>query len=204
MGFGLAVNGFIEPAKILGKNRALTGQKIILTKALGSGTLLAANMQHCAQGRWIDYAIGQMLIDNRKAAQVLTEYGATACTDITGFGLLGHLQEVMVASKVGAQLQLNTLPLLPGAKECLQKNILSTLHPQNVAASSALLNASEYKSQPIFNILFDPQTAGGLLATINADNADACLQTLHDNGLSEACIIGTVEDSIAEGTILLI
>lgn len=203
LGFGLAVNGFIDAEKILSKNLAASGQKIILSKALGTGTLLAANMHNAAQGRWIDYAIEQMLVDNSKAAQLLYQHGAGACTDITGFGLLGHLLEILRASAMGANIHLNALATLPGAEHCLQQQWLSTLHPQNLISARSLINGRRFKNHPLFNILFDPQTAGGLLATIPADQAGHCLQALHDSGLGDACIIGSIEDSIVAGNVLL-
>lgn len=203
LGFGLSVNGFIDSDKVLRKNQAEQGQKIIMSKALGTGTLLAANMHNAAQGRWIDYAIEQMLVDNSKTADIIYQYGATACTDITGFGLLGHLLEVLRASGIGAELHLNAVPTLPGTGHCLEKQYLSTLHPQNLSASFSLINGRRFKNHPFFNILFDPQTAGGLLATIPANQANACLHALHSAGLDDACVIGSIEDSIIPGNVLL-
>jgi selenide,water dikinase len=203
LGFGLSVNGFIDSEKVLRKNQAEQGQKIIMSKALGTGTLLVANMHNAAQGRWIDYAIEQMLIDNSKAAEIIYQFGATACTDITGFGLLGHLLEILRASSVGADLHLNAVPTLPGSDYCLEKQFLSTLHPQNFNASFSIINGRRFKNHPLFNILFDPQTAGGLLATIPANQANACLQALHNAGLEDACEIGSIEDSIIPGNVLL-
>jgi selenide,water dikinase len=160
-------------------------------------------MHNAAQGRWIDNAIEQMLIDNSNAANIIYKFGATACTDITGFGLLGHLLEVLRASSLGAELHLNAVPTLAGTDYCLEKQFLSTLHPQNFAASFSLINGRRFKNHPLFNILFDPQTAGGLLATIPADQTSSCLQALHKAGLDDACVIGSIEESIIPGNVLL-
>ncbi len=203
LSFGLSVNGFIAEDKIISKAKAVDGHCLILSKALGTGTILAANMHNMALGRWVDSAIEQMLVDNSKAAELLYQHGASACTDITGFGLLGHLLELLGASQLGAQLHLNAIPLLPGALQCLEQGQLSTLHPSNAFNRKALLNAQRFKHHPCFNILFDPQTAGGLLATIPTEQAGNCLRALKAHGLADAEIIGSVDGNIIAGTVLL-
>ena len=194
LGFGLSVNGVADKGQLLTKGNLQQGQALILTKPLGTGTLLAANMQGQAQGRWIDQAIAQMLISNKNAAEIIYHHGATACTDITGFGLLGHLLEMLKPTDCGASLELDQLPVLNGAAECAGNGWLSSLHPDNAKAQQGLSNADDFKTHSFFPLLFDPQTAGGLLAAIDADRADDCLKTLQHSDCPHAAIIGHIDN----------
>ena len=193
LGVGLVVTGFADPKKLIHKGGLQPGDKLILTKALGTGLLLAADMRMQSQARWIDGAIKSMLVDNGAAAVAFRRAGATAMTDITGFGLAGHLGEMLQASHCGAALDLDALPLLAGAKDCMQSKIHSTLDPDNrqyVAEHWALRTPPKAD----LSILYDPQTSGGLLAGVPAKKADATVKTLHDAGYPSAQIIGEVTD----------
>jgi len=122
-------------------------------------------------------------------------HGATACTDLTGFGLLGllgHLVEMTRASAVDAELDLNALPLLDDAAEMAAAGILSSLQPANVRLRRALRNREAALKHPNYPLLFDPQTAGGLLASVPADRAEACLAALRALGYVHAARIGRV------------
>ena len=151
LALGFAINGLIEdkPEAILRKSGMQAGDVLILTKPIGTGTLFAAHARLAAKGRWIDAALQSMQVSNRKGAHILREHGATACTDVTGFGLLGHLLEMTRPSKVDAEISLSAL-------------------------------------------LFDPQTAGGLLASVPATQAEACLAALKAAGYPKATAIGRV------------
>jgi selenide,water dikinase len=149
-------------------------------------------MRHRARGRWIAAAIDSMLQSSRDAAHCVTAHGATACTDVTGFGLLGHLVELLRASSVNAQVDLAQLPVLGGAEETVGLGFLSSLQSQNIRASRAISDPKGLASEPRFALLFDPQTAGGLLAGIPAAAATACLAELRALGYTESAIIGTV------------
>jgi len=192
LGLGFAVNGRVGQSRILRKNGLRPGDQLILTKAIGTGTLFAADMRHRAKGRWVAAAVKSMVQANRDAARSLQAHGATACTDVTGFGLLGHLVEMLRASDVAAELDLLAVPVLDGAEETVQAGILSSLQPQNVRLRRAVAHAPEASSQPRFALLFDPQTSGGLLAGVPAASADSCLADLRACGYLAAAIIGTV------------
>lgn len=193
LAFGLAVNGLADPARLLRKSGMRPGEKLILTKPLGTGTLFAADMRGKAKGRWVEAAIAMMLQSNRRAAECLREHGARACTDVTGFGLLGHLLEMTKASQVDAELVLDALPVLAGARDTLGAGITSTLAPENVRLRRAIRNLDAAARHPVYPLLFDPQTSGGLLASIPAERADTCAQALRQIGYREAAIIGTVQ-----------
>ena len=142
------------------------GDALILTKPIGTGTLLAADMRLKAKARWVAAAVEHMTISNRAAAAILRRHGVHAATDVTGFGLLGHLVEMVKASGVDASLSIAAVPLLDGARETLGRGIFSSLQPQNVRLRRAIRNLEEAAKHPLYPILFDPQTAGGLLASV--------------------------------------
>lgn len=168
------------------------GDVLILTKPIGTGTLFAAHARLGAKGRWIEAALQSMVVSNQQGAQCLREYGATACTDLTGFGLLGHLVEMTRPSGVDAELDLAALPLLEGAQECVAAGIVSSLQSANVRLRRAVRNQEAMVSHPRYPLIFDPQTAGGLLASVPAHQADACLAALHRLGYPHSAVIGRV------------
>ena len=198
LAFGLTVNGLIDPERVLRKGGLRPSDAIILTKAIGTGTLFAADMRRKAKGRWIDAALKTMVLSNQRAAECLQEYGATACTDLTGFGLLGHLVEMTRASAVDAKLYMDQLPILDGARETVAAGILSSLQPQNLRLRRALQDFEKVSLHPDFPLLFDPQTAGGLLAGVPQERAEECIYTLKHSGYPDSAIIGIIEVSTDE------
>jgi selenide,water dikinase len=191
LSFGLVVNGVVDPQHLMRKRGVRVGDQLILTKPLGTGTLFAAEMRRRAKGAWIEAALESMLLSNRDAAQCFLRHRATACTDVTGFGLLGHLVEMTESSsEVGATLQLSAIPVLEGALETIRAGIFSSLQPQNLRARRAIQNLEDAASHERYPILFDPQTAGGLLASVPAANARECLAELKQLGYRDAALIG--------------
>ncbi|MDJ0620517.1 MAG: selenide, water dikinase SelD [Calothrix sp. MO_192.B10] len=190
--FGLSCNGFADADKLLRKDGMEPGDVLILTKALGTGTLFAADMRRQAKARWIDGAVESMLLSNQLGAKCLLQYGASACTDVTGFGLLGHLLEMVQASGVGVELQLEHIPVLTGARETIAQGIFSSLHPENLQASQYISNLESVSCHPHYPLLFDPQTSGGLLASVPADKADDCIAQLKALGYGDSCAIAHV------------
>jgi selenide,water dikinase len=133
-----------------------------------------------------------MTKSNRKAADCLLAHDSHACTDVTGFGLLGHLVEMVRASAVDVELHLDAIPLLDGAEDMVRAGIVSSLQPQNVRLRRAIANLEEAAADPRYPLIFDPQTAGGLLASVPADKADACVEALRTLGYDTAAIVGSV------------
>lgn len=176
------------------KSGMLDGDVLILTKALGTGTLFAADMRLKAKGRWIDAAIQSMLLSNQAAGMCMHRHGATACTDITGFGLLGHLVEMTRPSGKSVELDLNALPVLDGALQMIETGIFSSLQEQNVRLRRAIREPGELRDHKHFPLLFDPQTSGGLLAAIPAENAKACLTELLALGYPASVVVGKVTE----------
>jgi len=194
LALGFAINGLIDEtlAGVMQKGGMQPGDVLILTKPIGTGTLFAAHARLQAAGRWIDAALESMQVSNRAAVPCLTAHGATACTDLTGFGLLGHLVEMTRASGVDAELELSALPLLDGAVDTVAAGILSSLQPANVRLRRALRDPEAFVDHPRYPLLFDPQTAGGLLASVPAESVEACLAELRGLGYPQAVRVGRI------------
>jgi selenide,water dikinase len=195
LSFGLVVNGFGDLRQLLRKGGLRAGDQLLLTKPLGTGTLFAADMRRWAKGLWINGALECMLRSNRGAAQCFLRHHATACTDVSGFGLLGHLLEMIRSSSgVGVALRLDTIPILNGAMETIRAGIFSSLQAENERARRGIQNVETAANHERFPILFDPQTAGGLLAGVPRSNAAECLAELRGLGYADAAIIGAVTE----------
>ncbi len=194
LALGFAVNGLVDPGRLLAKGGMRAGDQLILTKPIGTGTLFAAQMRLKAKGRWIVAATQSMLQSNQLGAECLLRQGAHACTDVTGFGLLGHLAEMTRASQLDAQLSLSSVPLLAGALETLKSGILSSLQPQNLRLRRAVRNRKILSESQAGPLIFDPQTAGGLLASVPPNAARDCVEELRQLGYKQTAIIGSVQE----------
>ena len=192
LALGFSVNGLADRQSILRKGGMAPGDFLILTKPLGTGTLFAADMQQKAKGRWIQNALKSMVQSNRKAAICLFSHGASACTDVTGFGLLGHTVEMTKASNVDVEIDMAALPIMDGALDTVRLGILSSLQPANVRLRRAIRNMDTVRDHERYPLMFDPQTSGGLLASLRPERAEACLQALHELGYEQASIVGRV------------
>jgi len=194
LALGFAVNGLIadDPTQLMRKGGMQPGDALILTKPIGTGTLFAAHARLAAKGRWIEAALQSMVLSNRAGAQCLRGFGVTACTDLTGFGLLGHLVEMTRPSNVDAEIDLGALPLLDGAQECVAAGIVSSLQSANVRLRRAVRNQEAMVNHPRYPLIFDPQTAGGLLASVPAERAQDCVTALRALGYVHTAIIGRV------------
>tara|TARA_R110000823_G_scaffold125385_5_gene252054 strand:+ start:6454 stop:8664 length:2211 start_codon:yes stop_codon:yes gene_type:complete len=191
LSLGFAVNGTPLDAngRVLGKTGGAAGDALVLTKALGTGVVFAAHMQLCADGRDVDAAIRAMLNSNGPAAALALQHSASACTDITGFGLLGHLLEMLGAGGA-AELRLSQLPLLPGVAALLHAGTASSMHAANVAGAGDQLKIAAGVDLQLAQILFDPQTSGGLLISLPEQHAHALCAALRSAGYGDAVVIG--------------
>lgn len=198
LALGFAINGTIPEAlsHVMTKGGLKPGDALILTKPIGTGALFAAypRMHELPwmRGRWIESALTSMQVSNQAGAQILMQHGSLACTDLTGFGLLGHLVEMTKPSEVDAELFLNALPLLDGALDCATHNIASSLAPANIRLRRAIRDQQQWVSHARYRLLFDPQTAGGLLASVPAAKAQACVEQLKAAGYPHTAIIGRI------------
>ena len=188
---GFTVNGEADFNRVMKKSDVKTGASLILTKPIGSGVLFAAHATGAADGRDIQTCIETMLHSNGEASKIAMGFGVQACTDVTGFGLLVHLQEMLAgADDIQARLKLADIPILEGVSNLFSNGFASTLSPGNQSAS--MDNAMFDKSCDPDKVaaLFDPQTSGGLLLAIESDRAVALLTALHQNGYLQARCIG--------------
>ena len=201
LSLGLSVTGVADPERLLRKGGARPGDALVLTKPIGVGALFAAEMRRKAAGRWIAAAVRSMLRSNAEAARIFVDQGATACTDVTGFGLLGHLSEMLAASQTDAELDLDAVPLLDGAAECAASGYLSSLHPENLRAADGVLSGAS--THPAHALLFDPQTAGGLLAAVPGERLEETCEALVSAGCGAARIGRIVERAGAQARVAL-
>jgi selenide,water dikinase len=190
LALGFAAHGAVDPLKVLRKGGLQPGDRLILTKPLGTGVLFAGAMRGKARGPWIEAALAGMRASNRAAADVLGAHRASACTDVSGFGLAGHLTEMAQASGVTASLVLEAVPLYQGATTLAAQGVGSSLLPENLKLGVSIPTDGVERAR--FELLFDPQTAGGLLAGVPADRAEACLTALQAGGAAAATEIGLV------------
>lgn len=168
------------------------GQKLVLTKALGTGVLFHADMQGRARGPWVEAALASMARTNAAAARVALDCGATAATDITGFGVVGHLAEMVRSSGVSGVVDVANVVALPGAVELLSLGLRSTFHPENARMKRGILIRQQAERHPHLDLLFDPQTSGGLLFGVAAERAEEAIERLVAAGDGAAAVIGEV------------
>ncbi len=179
---GFAITGLVTPDAVLRKSGLRPGDHLLLTKPLGTGIVLAGHMRGLAKARWLLAAIESMRATNAEAARIARRFAPRAATDVTGFGLAGHLKEMLDASGVAAVLWHDAIPALPGAMALAARGIESTLSEANRRWLGRMPNAA---------LLADPQTSGGLLIGVSANRADACVRAMRDAGI-EAAAIGEV------------
>jgi selenide,water dikinase len=193
---GFFVSGTVPRERLLRKGGLRGGEVLLLTKPLGTGILFAAWMRRMARAREVAAALNGMRRSSAAAARILLAHGATAATDVTGFGLAGHLVEMLEASRVKATIGLAACPRYPGVDRLLAAGIRSSLLPENLALREGLAVETD-DEEAALALLFDPQTSGGLLAGVPAEAAARCLATLMAAGI-EAAAIGTVSPSRPE------
>ncbi len=175
-------------SQVTRKGNLKSGDQIVLTRPLGTGILLAALMQGKCRARWYMALLETMLAGNRIALSLVEQFGINAMTDVTGFGLGGHLMEMLDASRLAAELDLDEIPVLPGVDELLAEGIESTLAPEN--REMAIGMPFDPSTSGHERILFDPQTAGGLLFGVDSSRVQSVLEFLHSSGLPHSRRIG--------------
>ncbi len=194
---GFSVDGFASSPALLTLDRLLPGDQLVLTKRLGTGVVLHADMLGRASGPSLVDCLESMMTGNGEAAQLALELGARAMTDVTGFGLAGHLGAMLRASGVSAFVDVAALPALPGAVELLARGFRSTFHPENAKARKALVVLPDAAEDPRLDLLFDPQTSGGLLFGLPPSRVDEAL-----GRLDQAAVIGEVRPQRGDGAVM--
>ena len=196
--YGLCVMGIVHPNRVLANNTARPGDALVLTKPLGVGLVTAAYQVGEVDGAAYCMAVGYMQQLNKAASEVSRGYDVGACTDVTGFGFLGHLCE-MLNENVSALISVGEIPCVPGAKECAEKFILTSGGQRNRNFVGA--RAKIEISFPMQEILFDPQTSGGLIVAVREEQAPALLDDMKAAGV-DAVVVGKMVEKLENDIIV--
>ncbi len=196
--YGLSVTGVVHPGKVLTKKGFRAGDKMVLTKPLGTGIINTAIKAGMASEEIILRVTENMARLNRDAAVVMRDYRVRACTDVTGFGLLGHLCEMVVDSGLGMRITAGTVPIYPEAREYAAMGLVPAGTYHNRAFREAFVDFDDKVDAITRDILFDAQTSGGLVIVVEADDTDALLKALRAKGITDAALIGDVVSEPAE------
>jgi len=190
--YGLSVTGIVHPDRILTNARARPGDRLILTKPLGTGIIGTALKGEMASQEAVKTITESMTTLNNVAYEVMVEVGVNACTDITGFGLLGHAMEMAIASDVGIAIKSQSVPLFPEAEEYAKMGLVPGGTARNREFCSCRVEISGDISNEKMDILYDAQTSGGLFISVEGEKAQRLLEQLHAKGVKLAAIIGEV------------
>jgi len=189
---GFAVTGMIDKDKIVTNAGARKGDVLVLTKPLGTGIVAFAAQIGRADEQSVKAATDSMITLNKNASQLMVEFGAHACTDVTGFSLCGHLAEMALSSGVDVEIIWDNIPLFPGVLEYAAAGILPGAIERNKESCSERIIADESLPQEMIDICYDAQTSGGLLVAVAESDADDFLKALCGGGVREATVIGKV------------
>ncbi len=190
--YGLSVTGFVHPDRILTKKNLTAGDCLILTKPLGTGVINTAIKGGIASKKIIETVTQFMASLNRDAAEIMLRFPVHACTDITGFGLLGHLAEMVENSSLGIEIQADRVPFMKKALEYAGMGFVPAGTFNNRDFRKHMVNISPSIDPLIQDILFDPQTSGGLLICVEPESADALLNSLKEKGMIHSAAIGKI------------
>ncbi len=192
--YGLSVTGFVHPDRILANQGLKPGDRLVLTKPLGTGVMNTAVKAGLASRDQIREITELMAALNRDAASVMARFPISACTDITGFGLLGHLAEMVSGTPAGVRIISDQVPLIPGSLEFAEMGLVPGGAFRNRQFRSAMVSLSGTIHPALRDLLFDPQTSGGLLMGCPEKQARDLVAALHGQGITRAAVIGEVSD----------
>ena len=190
--YGLSVTGFIHPARVLAKKNLRPGDRLVLTKPLGTGIVNTAIKAGMASAELTDKVTHLMAALNRDAARVMSSYDVSACTDVTGFGLLGHLAEMVCGSGTGVRIESGRAPVIAEALEFASMGLIPAGAYKNKAFREQMVVFVETVPRVLQDLLFDPQTSGGLLISVSGGQADALVAALREGGVADATPIGEI------------
>ena len=196
--FGLAVNGIVHPDRLWTNAGAQPGDILILTKPIGSGVLFNANIKGWVSDKALEKCIAQLVLLNRTACELMQQYTIHAVTDVTGYGLAGHGFEMAEASNVTMMIEIDRLPVMEEALEMYKRGVSTGVNPHNRRMVKDGIRFQGDWPEWHQEILFDPQTSGGLLAAVAPEGADDLIGVLRAAGLSRACRIGEIR-SLTDG-----
>ena len=190
--YGMAVTGLVEPGRQVTNAGARPGDRLVLTKPLGSGIITTAGKNGVANAETMSRAIEVMATLNNAASDAMMEVGINACTDITGFGLLGHLQSMVEASGVSARVHLSKLPLIEGTRDLAQAGVAPGGTHRNLESIDKVTSWDDSITKEDKLILSDAQTSGGLLIAVPGEKLPQLMESLSSRGVEEAAVVGEV------------
>lgn len=190
--YGLSVTGFVHPQRVLANRGLLPGDCLVLTKPLGVGIVNTAVKGGLAEEETIRRVTSQMATLNRDAARVMADFAVSACTDVTGFGLLGHLAEMIAGSATRVRIDAGAVPVLPEARDFAAIGLVPAGAYKNREYRRSMVDMAEDFDPLLRDILFDPQTSGGLLIGLAEKQAPALVARLREAGVEAAAIVGQV------------
>lgn len=190
--YGLSVTGVVHPERMVTNASAQPGEAIILTKRIGTGVISTAMTRDHAPPELVEAVCGSMATLNKAAAEAMLELGVTACTDVTGFGLVGHAKEVADASKVTVVITADSVPRFPEAEQYAGEGMMPGGSLQNKAFLEPFTEVSPSVAPALADVLFDAQTSGGLLMTVAQSEADDVAGRLRERGVADAAVIGEI------------
>jgi len=196
--FGLAVTGIVHPDRVWTNAGARAGDALVLTKPIGSGVLLNANLKGWVNDADLAACLATLETLNRRAAEIAGDYAIHAATDVTGFGLAGHALEMAKGADLLIRLSLEAVPVLSGARAMYDRGMSTGSNETNEALVQPHLTWRGAVSKTDQSLFFDPQTNGGLLFALDADEAPGLVQALLDGGVSSAAVVGSVLDRTGE------
>ena len=201
--YGLSVIGVVEPGKQVSNASAQVGDVLVLSKPIGTGIITTAGKQGVVAPDVMAGAVDTMAALNRPAAQAMTKVGVNAATDITGFGLLGHLKSMVKGSGVAAEVNLSAVPALPGVRQLLEQGVAPGGTHRNVSSVNDVVHWGGSLTDEDRMLLCDAQTSGGLLMSVPSAKADALVSALREQGTPCAAVVGRITDGYP-GTIVAI
>ena len=190
--FGFAVTGIVDPRRMTVNSKARPGDRLVLTKPIGTGTLSFARQLGRAPADGLAEAERSMAELNKAAAAAMTAAGVTTATDVTGFGLAGHLAEMAAQSGVEVEVYGESIPLFSGVRELIREGVISGAVERNREYASAFVRPARNVPEELETVLYDPQTSGGLLIAVRKSKAAALLDSLKRRGVKSAAIVGCV------------
>ena len=196
--YGLSVTGFIHPKRILAKKNLRPGDRLVLTKPLGTGIVNTAVKAAMASGALADRVTRLMAALNRDAARVMENFDVSACTYVTGFGLLGHLAEMVCGSGPGVRVFSDQVPVIEAALEFAAMGLIPAGAYKNREFRESMVMIAETVPRSVQDVLVDPQTSGGLLIAVRRDQADGLVAALKNGGVDHAALIGEVTSGPVE------
>ncbi len=200
--YGLAVTGLVRPDRAVRNDTLQDGDLIVLTKPLGTGLVATALKAGMAGEEVMGPFTGSMTALNRDAAELMLAHGAHACTDVTGFGLIGHLKEMLGKNRMQIVIDSKKVPVLPGARDAASGGLIPAGMYRNRDFVGTLCETGPSVAPDLADVLFDPQTSGGLLIAVKAGSAKNLLEALHDAGITGASIIAAASASLAQRIII--